>query len=485
DTELKVLEERFGVLQNDRDLTELPLTAQLEAGPTHGTLSFFADGTFRYQPLANFAGTDGFSYSVSNGSYRSSPVAVEIVVTPVNDAPVAVGEQYTLDGNNAIVVPVENGLLANDFDEEGESLTAIIRTPPSHGQITINRDGSFYYVADDSFHLTDKFTYAARDSGGISNPATVVLNRNAPTITAPTSTLLANTANQQIQIMVAGGQPLSGLDLFLQLGDGGVELTSLGLPAGTSGPRITHVDLKTDTVFSSLVDTAIDLGSLPQLVNWSISNTQDVPIRAEGTLATITVDTTGFFGGEWGLSLTGLLPNHPLGPFDTTFAGQPAFVVDGLIRVIPTEVEGRYVFYNDSSWDGRNAAADARDDLAIATDKQPLLPGETATFGNYTSYVHGLNGVMFDIAGLETVESLQPSDLRFRVGRTNDLTSWQDAPLPELSVRKGAGVDGSDRVTLTWPNGSIQQQWLEVTLPKGAATGLASDDRFYFGNIIG
>src|SRR5688500_15938575 len=37
-------------------------------------------------------------------------------------------------------------------------------------------------------------------------------------------------------------------------------------------------------------------------------------------------------------------------------------------------VVGRYVFYNASAFDGRSAAADAGDDLAIAADKSALRP---------------------------------------------------------------------------------------------------------------
>ena len=59
-----------------------------------------------------------------------------------------------------------------------------------------------------------------------------------------------------------------------------------------------------------------------------------------------------------------------------------------------SSVVGRYIFYSNSKFDA------ASDDNAIATDKQALLPGQTATFANYTSYSQGINGIMVDIAGL-------------------------------------------------------------------------------------
>ena len=50
--------------------------------------------------------------------------------------------------------------------------------------------------------------------------------------------------------------------------------------------------------------------------------------------------------------------------------------------------------------DAPATAASAADDQAIATDKTALLPGETATFANYTSYSLGINGIMVDVADL-------------------------------------------------------------------------------------
>ena len=72
---------------------------------------------------------------------------------------------------------------------------------------------------------------------------------------------------------------------------------------------------------------------------------------------------------------------------------------------------GAFVFYNDSGFDGHDPAANAMDEFAIATDKAPLRPGEAATFANVTSYVRGLNGVMIDLPGVNTVGL---SDFSFR-----------------------------------------------------------------------
>jgi len=151
------------------------------------------------------------------------------------------------------------------------------------------------------------------------------------------------------------------------------------------------------------------------------------------------------------------------------------------------EVVGRAIFYNDSAWDGKDAAANQTDDLAVATDKRALLPGETATFANYTSYAAGINGIMVDVLGLADAANLSlADDFWFKMGNNNDPSGWADAPMPtSLDVRTAAGTDGSDRITLVWPDHAIKRQWLQVTVLATGRTGLIENDVFYFGNTPG
>lgn len=123
---------------------------------------------------------------------------------------------------------------------------------------------------------------------------------------------------------------------------------------------------------------------------------------------------------------------------------------------------------------------------AIATDKVALLPGETATFANYTSYARGINGLIVDVGGLADPQTLDAADFTFKVGNDNDPGRWADAPAPtSVTVRPGEGESGSDRVTITWADGAIANEWLQVTVLANGRTGLAEDDVFYFGNAVG
>ncbi len=150
----------------------------------------------------------------------------------------------------------------------------------------------------------------------------------------------------------------------------------------------------------------------------------------------------------------------------------------------PPEVVGRFVFYNRSNFDSQNGSSNVLDGFALAPDKQALLPGETATFANYTTYSKGLNGIMIDVANF--AGSITPDDYTIIVGNSNDINSWQLAPDPSFVTEYvGAGVGGSVRLELVWDDYTIQNEWVQVTLRANANTGLADDDVFYFGNFIG
>ncbi len=156
----------------------------------------------------------------------------------------------------------------------------------------------------------------------------------------------------------------------------------------------------------------------------------------------------------------------------------------GFIPQLSAVVAGRWVLYNESAWDGNDPRANASDDQAIASDKTALLPGAMASFDNYTSYSKGLNGIILDVIELSAPPTA--ADFVLKMGNDSSPASWAPAPAPNsISVRWGAGIHGSDRITLIWPNNSLQQLWLEVTALANANTGLGGDDVFYFGNAIG
>ena len=92
---------------------------------------------------------------------------------------------------------------------------------------------------------------------------------------------------------------------------------------------------------------------------------------------------------------------------------------------------------------------------------------------------------MIDVIGLGEGVTLDASDFAFRVGNNDEPDTWAAAPAPEpISVRASAGLGGADRITIEWPDGAIQNEWLEVTV-LAAGLGLSENAVFYWGNAVG
>jgi hypothetical protein len=61
-------------------------------------------------------------------------------VNSVNDLPTAADDDYDTDEDTALVIDIP-GVLGNDSDIDGDTLTAVISGGPAHGSVTLNADG--------------------------------------------------------------------------------------------------------------------------------------------------------------------------------------------------------------------------------------------------------------------------------------------------------------------------------------------------------
>jgi VCBS repeat-containing protein len=165
-----------GLLANDSDPDGDTLSAIRLIDTANGNLVLNQDGSFTYTPNANFHGTDSFTYAASDGAFQT-PATVTITVASVNDPPQAVAEAYgvNLAVSNELAIDAVSGVLANDTDPDGDTLAAFVNAWPAHGQLTLNGDGSFDYLADSGYQGPDSFTYRSSDGHAASAVVTVSL----------------------------------------------------------------------------------------------------------------------------------------------------------------------------------------------------------------------------------------------------------------------------------------------------------------------
>lgn len=175
-----------GVLTNDDDPDGDALIAVIDSPTASDSLTLNPDGSFVYIPSPDFSGPDSFTYHASDGTLDSNLATVTIQVQAGNAFPVAVNDAYTIPQNNALSVS-SPGVLANDFDSNGDALSAVLDTGTSNGALSLNSDGSFSYTPNQYFFGMDVFTYHANDGNLDSVPAQVkieVLEVNMPPVAA-------------------------------------------------------------------------------------------------------------------------------------------------------------------------------------------------------------------------------------------------------------------------------------------------------------
>ena len=233
----------FDVRTNDSDVDGDSLTVTKINGTsisvgspvaiTGGSISLLADGTLTYTPTPNFNGNPpSFSYTVSDGHGGTVTANVSLSVSPVNDNPVANTDGYSVNEDNALIVPAVTGVLANDTDVDGNPLTAVLVSGPAHGTLTLNPNGSFTYTPDLNFNGTDSFTYKANDGSADSAAATVNLTVNAvndaPVNTVPGTQTIAEDGTRTFS--TANGNAISVSDV--DVGSGNLTVT-LSVAHGT------------------------------------------------------------------------------------------------------------------------------------------------------------------------------------------------------------------------------------------------------------
>jgi len=166
----------------------LPIGAQLTLSGVAVTagqiisVALIAAGELVFSPAVNANGVaySQFTFSVqdSGGAFDTVPNTIVFDVTPVADVPVAEDDSYDVIVDTPFSATLANGLLSNDSDADGDTIT--VDTTPvsdvSNGTLTLNADGTFTYIPDASFNGQDSFIYEIDDGTGNTSQATVSID---------------------------------------------------------------------------------------------------------------------------------------------------------------------------------------------------------------------------------------------------------------------------------------------------------------------
>jgi uncharacterized repeat protein (TIGR01451 family) len=136
----------------------------------------FADpgDTIRYTNFVTNTGSTDATNVVFNDTIDSNTT---LVPGSLRTTPIARHDQYASLGNVGISVPPASGVLLNDNDPDGQSVSVIAAAggTANGGAFAIGADGAFSYLPPTGFEGTDSFPYEVQDSDGNQDPATVFI----------------------------------------------------------------------------------------------------------------------------------------------------------------------------------------------------------------------------------------------------------------------------------------------------------------------
>jgi len=273
----------ISVLGNDTDGDGDPLDVISVTQPTHGVAQLHLDDTVTYTPDADYFGPDSFQYTIVDGRGGSDTATMTLTVNPVPDNPTAVDDSAFITEEHAGKVI---GVLANDFDVDGDSLIVfdVIQSPNS---TVVNEVDFVTYIPHTDFSGTDTFTYTISDGTGNTASATVtvtVMNTpDPPTANDDTSGATEETP-VTIDVLANDTDPDGDTLTVLSVGSAGS-----GAVTVNGGADVTYTPNLNFTGNDTFVYTISDGngGNDTASVTVSVSNVNDNPVAVADSVTTL------------------------------------------------------------------------------------------------------------------------------------------------------------------------------------------------------
>ncbi|MEX2174254.1 MAG: Ig-like domain-containing protein [Pirellulaceae bacterium] len=467
-----------GVLANDTDADGDALIAALVSGPANGGLTLNADGSFSYTPNANFNGSDSFTYSVGDGTTTTEAIAT-IAVSAVNDVPATVNDEYSTDEDTPLSIAAP-GVLGNDTDGDGDSLTVSIVNQPENGTVTLNPDGSFTYTPAADFHGVDGFSYLASDGTGDSEVATATITVN-PINDAPVGAEDAYTTDEDLPLTVDAASGVLANDTDAD----GEALTATVVTGPASGTLVLNSDgsfsYTPNADFSgsdSFTYTAGDaaLATDPITVTITVNPLADGPVAAADEYTVVEDETLT-------VALPGVLENDSDSDGDPLTAavvtgpanGTLTFSADGSFSYTPNaDFNGTDTFTYNVSDGALSSEATVTINVTPANDA-PTAADDAYTTDENTELAIAAPGVLANDA--DSDGTLTASMVTLPANGTLVLNADGS-----FSYTPNAGFDGTDTFVYAAGDGELESEaTVTITVNPFLAAPVVFDDAYTSG----
>jgi cyclophilin family peptidyl-prolyl cis-trans isomerase len=261
----------YDVLANDTPAATGDTLTVTQVSAANGTATITNNGTrVRYVPNANFNGTDRVVYTVRSSNGGTANATMTMTVTPVNDAPTAVNDTFTV-----LSLPSQSvDVLKNDSTvDANENLTITAVTQPAAGKGTVSisadKKSLLYSAPSTDFSGAVEFQYTLGDGTGQTAIGTVALTV-VNYVPRDVGVFLAELSVQGVAMQVTGRNLAGGIDnsftptyaanlVTLQdVGPGAYEFSVKALPFFI--PRQSSVVVRSEFTDGDNLSTPIDVG---------------------------------------------------------------------------------------------------------------------------------------------------------------------------------------------------------------------------------
>ncbi|MAT98453.1 MAG: hypothetical protein CL608_15015 [Anaerolineaceae bacterium] len=195
---------QIDVLTNDVDPdTDDNLTIIAIGTPDNSGTAVIINNQIEYTPAPNFFGVETFTYTVGDGRNGSDIATVTIEVTEVNDAPIALDDNETIEEDSETV---QINVLDNDSDADtGDTLVITAIGTTDNGGTAVLNNNQIDYTPAPNFFGSETFTYTVSDGRNGSDTATVTIEVTAvndvPTANDDSETASEESGTIQIDVL--------------------------------------------------------------------------------------------------------------------------------------------------------------------------------------------------------------------------------------------------------------------------------------------
>jgi alpha-tubulin suppressor-like RCC1 family protein len=370
-------------LANDTDIDGGPMTIQAVAQPAHGTTAITGGGFgLTYQPMANYCGTDSFTYTLNGGS----TAMVAVTVSCVDDPPIAVNDSDTVLEDSS---PTSIDVLLNDTDVDGGPKSIAGKTNGAHGTVAILGGGiGLTYVPNSNYCGPDSFTYTLNGGSQGTVSISVTCADDPPAAVNDSATVSEDAGAQAIDVLandtdLDGGSMTvvsksNGAHGIVSIAGGGTSLTYLPDANYCGTDSFTYALNGGSTATVEVTVTCLD--DPPTAIDDAATVAEDSGANAIGVLANDTDIDGGpksiaskTEGGHGGVSITGGGGGLTYAP-DANYCGPDSFTYTlsggstATVTVTVSCVDDPPVATGDSKTVVEDASPTAIDVLANDTD---------------------------------------------------------------------------------------------------------------------